>query len=215
MGIVLGGLCFLCETEGASAEGLGRESLHMCQFCPSLVLSSRDRGTLLNHVGAHILFDPRVDCFSTPCGFCLSPSDSCVMYVKKGKGAHQGDRLDFDRSRCPAKYSLSITRTSKESSRSPCSNVPLRCPLCPKNSAAVWKYNMRYHLARAHQQDPEQYTSLWKLSDAETAAMKALYEAKSRSTKRKRQTEKASKFAKEISEGHVCKLALRYANSPS
>ncbi|RDX39949.1 hypothetical protein OH76DRAFT_1366957 [Lentinus brumalis] len=209
--VLQGALCFLCESEGASGEGLGRDSLHTCQFCPSLVLSSHDRGRLLNHIGAHILFDSRIDHLSTPCGFCLSPGESCVMYVKKGRGAREGDRLDFDRSRCPAKYSLSVARTAKVSSRSPCSNVPLRCPLCLKHAAAVWKYNMRYHLTRAHQQDPEQHSSLWKLSDPEMTGMKALYEAKPRSSKRKRRTEKASTFAKQISEGHVCKLALRYA----
>ncbi len=210
-----GQLCFLCETEGAANDGHGRNQHRLCPLCPSLLISAKERGVLLNHIGAHILHDPRIDRNATPCGFCLSSGDACAIYVKRGKGAKSGDILDMQRTRCPSKYKLSIARTSTSTLTSPCTNVPLRCPYCPKGSPAVWKYNMPCHLRRAHRLDPEAFASIWKPSTSESESMKKLLDGKPRDSKRKRKMTKAAKTAEMVSEAHVCKIALRYVYDDS
>ncbi|KAF8992315.1 hypothetical protein BDQ17DRAFT_1254088 [Cyathus striatus] len=33
----------------------------------------------------------------------------------------------------------------ESSASSPCSNVPMSCPVCPKEDSAIWKYSMKQH----------------------------------------------------------------------
>ncbi|KAI5821656.1 hypothetical protein K523DRAFT_257947 [Schizophyllum commune Tattone D] len=128
-----------------------------CRVCASSIAAS----DIQNHVGRHIL---RAKCVSIislvsrsllweqvtlayPCGFCGGPSSpngengSCsvgiVMHGKTPKAS----------SSCPCAYAFKIDAASHVSKSKPCTNVPLRCPLCPD---VHWKYNMEQHLAEKH-----------------------------------------------------------------
>lgn len=113
------------------------------------------------------------------------------------------------RSRCPRKYKLINSVASASTARSPSSNVPLPCPLCPNGAQAVWKYNLPHHLHRIHKADPERFASLWRVTDQERTWLKALRQATPRKTKRKRKQAKAAQTATCISEAHTCKMAIR------
>ncbi|KAG6848307.1 hypothetical protein H0H93_001364, partial [Arthromyces matolae] len=100
---------------------------------------------------AHILYDSGIRREEEPCGLCLRSSLICKIYLAKGKGAKGSLRVDKRRSTgCanPITFTYSVAAESRTSS--PCSNVPLVCPLCPKSAPAVWRYNWKYHFANSH-----------------------------------------------------------------
>ncbi|KAE9393285.1 hypothetical protein BT96DRAFT_944025 [Gymnopus androsaceus JB14] len=67
----------------------------------------------------------------------------------------------------------------KSTQLSPCSNVPLICKLCSIGAAAVWHYDMKYHLMNIHPTaDLSQYKYLWNMSDNEKTGMKNIWKAR-------------------------------------
>lgn len=124
-----------------------------CSMCTPAVALDPGPPRILEHIGAHVLFDDMVNRLDEPCGLCLLPSKSCRYVVVKGKGSKASLHVDWDRTSC--------------------TNVPLVCPLCPKSEPAVWRYNFRYHLERVHSAEAvTRYSSLWKLSDNEMLGMR-------------------------------------------
>ena len=143
---------FLCETAGGerSIDSLTSES-NKCAHCrPPVSWDPRKPQKVLEHVAQHILFDKSLDHSLEPCGFCLRPSPSCVFVLRKGKGTGSSCQVDEKRSRCPNFRQFAYRSASTESKNSPCTNVPMVCPLCPSIEPAVWKYNMEQHFAVRH-----------------------------------------------------------------
>ena len=65
---------------------------------------------------------------------------------------------------CEMNYSYGIAAESTTSS--PCSNVPIHCPICPKTDPAIWKYFMKVHFKEKHKTlNLTKYERLWKLSN--------------------------------------------------
>ncbi|KAL6299448.1 hypothetical protein BKA93DRAFT_694851, partial [Sparassis latifolia] len=197
-----GEACFICEGEGGDVCNDLNSSAYVCPQCPTLPLTVGDRGKLLQHIGGHILFDALVLPETMPCGFCLSVGSFCAIYLVKGRGSQGGHTVDMQRTRCPNKFKISITRASKSTKTAPCTNVPPLCPLCPKDSPAVWKYNLQQHLMAAHKTDPERFKMQWDIADEERAAMKTKYNARSRSTKCKHKQITKSSSNLPVSDGH-------------
>lgn len=105
---------------------------------------------LLRHMGSHVLHDPQLKDANNPCGLCLSTGNQCtIRLIKRGKAV---DKIDMRNSRCPNLKKISLASAGKFTTKSPCTNVPLRCPLCPQVSDAVWKYNLCAHI-RMHQEN--------------------------------------------------------------
>ena len=92
----LGKACFVCEDEMKEVELLGKRP---CSCCGGELPVQPQ--CLLEHVGAHILFDPMVDPALEPCGLCLRPGQ-CVFYLKKGKGGQNGQQINYKNSHCPS-----------------------------------------------------------------------------------------------------------------
>jgi hypothetical protein len=71
-------------------------------------------------------------------------------------------------------YSYGIAAESTASS--PCSNVPIHCPICPKTDPAIWKYFMKVHFEEKHKTlDLTKYEHLWRLSNFEKSEMKKIW----------------------------------------
>lgn len=158
---------------------------------------------LLQHMGAHILHDSQMKDADNPCGLCLNRGSLCAIWlVRRGKS---GDQVDMVNSRCPNLYKISLKQAAKFSKTSPCTNIPIRCPLCPKVSDAIWKYNLRSHIAKVHGGDVSLYQDLYTVSDDECVLMKAAFLSKPRKTRRK----KAAQNLLKISEAHSTRVALR------
>lgn len=88
----------------------------------------------------------------TQSGFCLAPGSLCSVRLKKGQGRKVGMQIDVQNSRCQHNNQVKLLLTSfaKSSDVSPCTNIPIICPLCPAASDAVWKYNLEAHLKTVH-----------------------------------------------------------------
>ncbi|TFK18550.1 hypothetical protein FA15DRAFT_546077, partial [Coprinopsis marcescibilis] len=107
------------------------------------------------HVGRHILQasrycedEPMIGLL--PCGFCGCDSCHCMTQLQKGRRGTFKIMLT-----CPFKYKKMKYIEEKDSkASSPCSNVPIHCPLCEKSASGepktIWKYNTVYHVAHTH-----------------------------------------------------------------
>jgi hypothetical protein len=177
-----------------------------CPRCPSLPLPINKPSKLVQHIGTHILHDPAVKHSNNPCGFCLNVGNLCSIRLIKGKGKNGAKSVDPQQSQCPNTAKLSITAACKSSPSNPCTNVPLECPLCREGSDAVWKYNLHSHIMSVHPTaDILRYKSLYELDLHERAAMKELFDAKPRLSKKRLKTATGIK----ISEAHSSRQALK------
>ncbi|KAI0258005.1 hypothetical protein BC834DRAFT_915424, partial [Gloeopeniophorella convolvens] len=152
-----------------------------------------------------------------PCGLCLRSYKVCQIYLRKNKGRHGNPKIDKDRSLCSSTVKFSYATAAKSSSSSPCSNVPLACPVCPSNSPAVWRYNLRAHFLRLHPSIPLQsYSHLWTLADSETTEMATIWKNRLRQSDRCTQLSRRCRVGPHvISEISVLSLSRLIAGSES
>jgi hypothetical protein len=149
------------------------------------------------------LHDPHIKDADHPCGLCLNTGSRCVFRLLK---RNKVDQIDLDNSRCPNIYKIQLSTAAKYSQMSPCTNVPLRCPLCPTLSDCIWKYNMCAHILKDHPSASiDLYRGLFTLIKDEFVLMKAVYLAKLRKGKKNVKGFRPLR----ISEGHSSRLATR------
>jgi hypothetical protein len=97
------------------------------------------------HVGQHMVREG----FTTErCGMCgVEGQDRCALVVTFNKSV-----MKVDMQGCCPGYSGEMRRNKqwgrKGSTKSPCTNVPVKCELC--TNKWVWKYNIRQHCAKEH-----------------------------------------------------------------
>ncbi|KAF8163984.1 hypothetical protein BJ912DRAFT_1097015 [Pholiota molesta] len=132
-----------------------------CRLCNS----EKPLNKMREHVGQHILRFMRgveeegLNCTIEiePCGFC--GLEGCLTELK-----HKSDnsRSVAVASNCNYHYEKMQYKSAMTcSASSPCTNVPIHCPICPPslsgNPHTVWKYNMVNHLLTHHAEvDPAQ-----------------------------------------------------------
>ena len=179
--------CFICEEEHTpQGQHISRQECR-CPWCPNLPLSVQKPTLLVTHMGMHILHNPAVRGTHDPCGFCLKPSNICSIKVTKGKGRKGGQTVSVGESRCQNASKLLITTASRYKDNSPCTNHPLKCPLCQHNTPFVWKYNLKSHITRAHPTATlDDYKEHWHISSAKCAKLLTMYTFKKRHLKSKK-----------------------------
>jgi len=114
--------CFVCETDEVLGDIRGEKSLECprCSPTQAVILDLTQGQRVLEHIGAHILYDPgAIHAKDTLCGLCLRPSPLCQFFLTKGKGTN-GNRV-----------------AAESTASSPCSNVPIQCPICAKSEPAI------------------------------------------------------------------------------
>jgi hypothetical protein len=174
-----GSFCFICEDEGSTHGTI--QDQHRCLRCPSLRLDKSSASELVSHMGMHILHDSALKNVVNPCGFCLAPGSLCSVRLKKEQGKKVGMQIDMQNSRCQHnnQVRLSLTGFAKSTDSSPCTNIPITCPLSPAASNAVWKYNLEAHLKIIHPTaNTSKYEALYEVSKSEFIALKNLYNSK-------------------------------------
>lgn len=133
-------------------------------------------------MGVHIKNDPRVMHSDSPCGFCLSTGSKCEIRLSRGRGGDHVAIIDMVNSRCPNLRSIRISNAATFTTRQPCTNHPLKCPICP---AIVWKYNLESHIKVKHRTATLDHHKVhFAFSDAEKRALEALYNKKTRVAKK-------------------------------
>jgi hypothetical protein len=182
-----------------------------CSKCnPTITFDSSLRQHIVEHIGAHILHDPSVDCSSEPCGLCLWPAPLCKIILKKVKRGTGKLAIDMRASECPNLVKFSITIAAKCSKASPCTNHPMRCPYCPSPSPAVWSYTFQHHLRRVHHKVPlDGHRSVWAMSKLEKDGMRRIWEHRLKQPKVRPRTQRMPLV---ISETHLSRLVLRYVS---
>ena len=128
------------------------------------------RVCMCTHVGQHLL---RKECvkgqeeisLTTACGFCGDRVTCSTQVVMRKKRTHALVTLMiFDCPSQPAK--LRWNTLAKTSVSSPCTNHPVRCPLCTKT---VWSYCIAQHYADVH--DTARHPDLMHNAEAEQEAL--------------------------------------------
>jgi hypothetical protein len=210
---ILGEVCFVCEREGDTSHPGDAQS--NCSVCgPRAQLDQSNAQRILEHMGAHILNDPSLDRSKEMCGLCLRPSPMCRIILRKGRGSSTGYNVDREKSVCINLVRFNYASAADSSSRSPCSNVPVICPLCPTSSPAVWKYSLPIHFRDRHKiTSPDNLPIQVRISESEKDAMKVIWDArlKVRQARRSKKSKTAAPMV--ISQAHRSRLALRYVIS--
>lgn len=202
-----GSACFICESD-RDLGYIGTMTTSDCPRCsPTVTLDLTQGQRVLEHIGSHILHDPGVIRSIEPlCGLCLRPSQMCQFYLSKGKGAKGKPRINQKALKgCLIKINYSYGKAAQSTATSPCSNVPIHCPVCPKTDPAIWKYFMKVHFDEKHQSLPlTKYSHLWELSNFEKSEMSKIW------GKRRKVTAKRTKKSKlpplVVSENHRAQI---------
>ena len=142
-------------------------------------------------MAAHIQYDPTISPTQALCGFCLRPSPLCQIFLKKRTGRQGTYQIDYTRSNCPnlsTNQRLRYNQAAKSTSTSPCSNVPIVCPLCPDHSAAVWTYFLELHFATCHKLRPQNFPIRYEVSASEKTALKEIWNNRFKKEKRRKGT---------------------------
>jgi hypothetical protein len=209
---IQGYACFVCETDEDLGQ-IGDQKTVECPRCsPTITLDLSQGQRVLEHIGAHILHDPGViHAKDILCGLCLRPSPLCQYFLTKGKGANGNVRINTVTSRgCLMKINYSYRVAAESSASSPCSNVPIQCPMCSKSEPAVWKYFMKMHFEEKHKsiRPFTKYEHLWKLSNLEMSEMKKIWEKRSKVTTKR--TKKSNIPPLLISDAHRARIPSRF-----
>ncbi|KAF8962900.1 hypothetical protein BDZ97DRAFT_1662289 [Flammula alnicola] len=202
-----GRACFLCDDTLAALADSNVSDCPKCSPPTELDLSQGQR--VLEHIGAHILFDSTVNQSWPVCGLCLRPSPLCQFFVKKGKGAKGSDKINEKLSKgCLVKMKYSYRIAAESSPSSPCSNVPIQCPICPKDDPAIWRYFFKAHFKNKHSAElVSKYEHLWKLTKFELDQMRKIW-AKPYHKQVKRANKKKAPLV--ISEDHRGRIPGRW-----
>ncbi|KAF8874313.1 hypothetical protein CPB84DRAFT_1853644 [Gymnopilus junonius] len=199
----LGEACFACQADAVDALRLYEEDSPTCSLCPGLSLEVLSSPDLLKHMGGHILHDPRLQGCMSPCGFCLN--SQCEIFLTRHG---QIFSIDMQKSTCPSRRKVSLKTAQSFTENQPCTNHPLKCPICPK---VVWKYNLKAHINDNHPTATVQlYESFYKLHGDEFILMKHAYLTKTRVSKK--QNNKTKALA--ISAIHSSRAALQLSSTP-
>ncbi|KAL0571323.1 hypothetical protein V5O48_010645 [Marasmius crinis-equi] len=137
-----GEVCFVRSTKDINMKDDGTR----CTICEKFVEPKNRQ----KHAAKHVLLskrgveDPTAKhkVSSNPCGFCggLSSAEKCRVELRKKKTV----------SSCPQAYNFQYHAASTFKLSSPCTNVPIPCPLCKNTTQDHWKYNILNHLERCH-----------------------------------------------------------------
>ncbi|KAF8150029.1 hypothetical protein B0H34DRAFT_826095, partial [Crassisporium funariophilum] len=135
-----------------------------CHLCGSQQFLKNMR----NHVGKHLLLslrdmgdtdknlNPDIEIGVNSCGWC-GLDESCKTNLIRKQNRDNSDSFTLQ-SNCQYFYSKMNYASACKSTRStPCTNVPLHCPLCPTGvngqPSTFWKYILIYHMHTYHVSD--------------------------------------------------------------
>ena len=137
--------CFVCDEKLTDDVNRTSQSSDCSRCGPAVSLNWKNGQHVLEHMGAHVLHDSMLDSSEELCGLCLCPAPMCQLYLRKARGIASNFSVDHKKSSCVNLIHFNYATASTSSEASPCSNVPITCPLCPDGSSAVWAYSLHAH----------------------------------------------------------------------
>src|SRR5260370_21622687 len=174
-----GQVCFLAELSSDEQMAPDLDGTQHCSHC-NTSLNLPNTRSLIIHSSAHILNDRTIGDDDELCGLCLQPSTHCLFRVI----CRSGDpyQLDLLHSTCThivkslSKQTFNYLISAKPTVKSPCTNIPVQCPLCNPDQLFIWRYNMAIHLCHTHPQNAERLIPEFTISDREKTLMKAKWD---------------------------------------
>ena len=133
----------------------------------------------------------------------------CQIYVKKGHGVKGRYSVDQKKSNCPNMVRFNYGNAATSSEASPCSNVPVTCPLCPTGSPSVWTYSLHTHFRECHRLTSiAHFPSRIHLSQSEKDSMQCIWKACLKQHKTYRSKNKLRNKPLAISQAHRSRLSF-------
>ncbi|KAK7037110.1 hypothetical protein R3P38DRAFT_2771124 [Favolaschia claudopus] len=81
-----GKACFLCEHD-TNDRSVDLDPPNCCQKCnPPVALNVAHPQRILEHNGAHLLYDPHINRQHEYCGLCLRPAQMCTFFLRRPNG---------------------------------------------------------------------------------------------------------------------------------
>lgn len=203
--------CFVCDEKPSDDMNTGTNSESSdCSRCgPFVALNWKNGQRVLEHMGAHILHDTMFDGSEECCGLCLRPAPMCHIYLRKARGIAGSISVDRKKSSCVNMIHFNYATASASTAASPCSNVPITCPLCPNDAPAVWKYSLHAHFRKRHRlQSPAHHPIKVLLSQSEKDGMRQVWKSRHK-VQRPRKRKLKNKPLLAISEAHHARLYLQ------
>jgi hypothetical protein len=200
----------VCQALNEETVDLGGQA--DCSRCgASVKLDWKNTQCVLEHMGAHILYDTSLNPSEERCGLCLRPAPMCQLYLTKGRGTAGKRSVDRSKSKCPNLVRFNYKNAAQSSERSPCSNVPVDCTLCPAGSPAVWTYSLHSHYRERHRLSPVHFPVRVETSQSEKDGMKRVWNSrfKQRGSYRTKRRKLGHNSSLSISEAHRSRLLVR------
>ncbi|KAJ7263644.1 hypothetical protein B0H12DRAFT_1012325 [Mycena haematopus] len=200
------------ECNGNTRGGFGHnstESSFECTKCyPPVPIQKKNYQRVLEHNGAHILFDESLKAVDQPCGLCLRPFPMCEFFFVKKSGTAAARQIDWARSTCldPLKFQMAAAMKSPENS--PCTNYLLLCPL--QCGSLVWTYTLTAHYHSNHKlKSLTNIPAVYIMADLELARMRTVWKNRQIYPKPRPMKSKQPKAPLLISDAHRSVNALR------
>lgn len=200
--------CFVCDEKPSTYTNVNGEAGDCSRCGPSVVLNWKNGQRVLEHMVAHILHDNLLDGSEECCGLCLRPAPMCQLYLRKPRGTSANVSVDYKKSSCVNLIHFNYATASTSSEASPCSNVPIACPLCPDGNPAVWTYSLYAHFRGKHRlQSHTHFPVKFSLSQSEKDGIRHIWNSRYKHPKpRKLKPKKKSTLS--VSEAHRARLYI-------
>ncbi|KAK7024706.1 hypothetical protein R3P38DRAFT_3532308, partial [Favolaschia claudopus] len=210
-----GKACFHVQPDSPFGNGRGEfghdwaDSAFECTKCyPSVKISKKNYQRVLEHNGAHILFDESLPATVEPCGLCLRPFPMCKFVFQKTTGTTSARQIDWTRSTCLNPLKFQMAAAMKSSEKSPCTNHLIQCPL--QCEMVIWTYNLATHY-RAHHllQTTVNIGTVYQTGSSEREWMRKIWENRQNQPTVRKMKNKKVKTPLVISDAHRSVMAFR------
>ncbi|KAK7014595.1 hypothetical protein R3P38DRAFT_3573313, partial [Favolaschia claudopus] len=209
-----GKACFHVEPEtglgnGRGEFGQGAETAFDCTKCyPTVSISKKNYQRVLEHNGAHILYDETLPATVEPCGLCLRPFPMCNFVFQKTTGTTSARQIDWTRSTCLNPLKFQMAAAMKSSENSPCTNHLIQWPL--QCGMVIWTYNITTHYRSYHQlQTTTNIGTVYKAGASERKWMKKIWDNRQNQPTVRKMKKKKVKTPLVISDAHRSTTAFR------
>ena len=134
---------------------------------------------------------------------CVMISRLCWIWGTEKSGKNAKPKANFKSLR-----TFRYTSAAQCKANSPCTNVPIICPLCGPKKAAVWRYCLDTHFREQHNLLPDHFPIKFEMTPLEKKKMAKKWKIRHEKPKKRNMKKKESPLV--LSEAHSSHLAPRY-----
>ncbi|KAJ7796470.1 hypothetical protein B0H14DRAFT_3158054 [Mycena olivaceomarginata] len=210
-----GKACFHIASPTLEGNGRGEfgprspQSPFECTKCyPSVPIQKTNYQRVLEHNGAHILFDESLKPADQPCGLCLRPFPICTFVFQKRSDTAAARQIDWKSSTCLNPLNFQMSAAMKSSEKSPCSNYLIECPL--QCGVVLWTYNLTAHYNSYHAlKSLSNIPAVYQMAELERERMKVVWNNRQVYPSVRRMKKQKMKPQLWISDAHRSTMAWR------